>query len=146
MVNSKDIPKYLKENAKFCNWKYETRDGRLTKVPYNPHTNNKASVNNANTFTDFNSVVNGLDIYDGIGIRVDGKIIAIDLDHCIEDGNLCSWSEEIVSHFHNSALQYYHAIPPSTSPPTSRWRNSIRISSAASWRPGGHSGGVSIPL
>ena len=63
MVNSKDIPKYLKENAKFCNWKYETRDGRLTKVPYNPHTNNKASVNNANTFTDFNSVVNGLDIY-----------------------------------------------------------------------------------
>lgn len=90
MVNSKDIPKYLKENAKFCNWKYETRDGRLTKVPYNPHTNNKASVNNANTFTDFNSVVNGLDIYDGIGIRVDGKIIAIDLDHCIEDRNLCS--------------------------------------------------------
>lgn len=78
MVNSKDIPKYLKENAKFCNWKYETRDGRLTKVPYNPHTNNKASVNNANTFTDFNSVVNGLDIYDGIGIRVDGKIIAIE--------------------------------------------------------------------
>lgn len=105
MVNSKDIPKYLKENAKFCNWKYETRDGRLTKVPYNPHTNNKASVNNANTFTDFNSVVNGLDIYDGIGIRVDGKIIAIDLDHCIEDGNLCSWSEEIVSHFPNTYIE-----------------------------------------
>lgn len=105
MVNSKDIQKYLKENAKFCNWKYETRDGRLTKVPYNPHTNNKASVNNANTFTDFNSVVNGLDIYDGIGIRVDGKIIAIDLDHCIEDGNLCSWSEEIVSHFPNTYIE-----------------------------------------
>ena len=105
MVNSKDIPKYLKENAKFCNWKYETRDGRLTKVPYNPHTNNKASVNNANTFTDFNSVVNGLDIYDGIGIRVDGKIIAIDLDHCIEDGNLCSWSKEIVSHFPNTYIE-----------------------------------------
>ena len=105
MVNSKDIPKYLKENAMFCNWKYETRDGRLTKVPYNPHTNNKASVNNTNTFTDFNSVVNGLDIYDGIGIRVDGKIIAIDLDHCIEDGNLCSWSEEIVSHFPNTYIE-----------------------------------------
>lgn len=105
MVNLKDIPKYLKENAKFCNWKYETRNGRLTKVPYNPPTNNKASVNNANTFTDFNSIVNGLDIYDGIGIRVDGKIIAIDLDHCIEDGNLCSWSEEIVSHFPNTYIE-----------------------------------------
>lgn len=69
MVNSKDIPKYLKENAKFCNWKYETRDGRLTKIPYNPHTNNKTSVNNANTFTDFNSVVNGLDINDKYYIK-----------------------------------------------------------------------------
>jgi hypothetical protein len=71
MVNSKDIPKYLKENAKFCNWKYETHDGKLTKVPYNPHTNNKASVNNLNTFTDFNSVINALDNYDGIGIRTE---------------------------------------------------------------------------
>lgn len=105
MVNSKDIPEYLKENAHFCNWKYETRDGRLTKVPYNPHTSNKASVNNANTFTDFNSVVNALDIYDGIGIRVAGKIIAIDLDHCIENGKLCSWSEEIVSHFSNTYIE-----------------------------------------
>ena len=102
MVNSKDIPKYLKENAKFCNWKYETHVERLTKVPYNPHTNNKSSVNNANTFTDFNSVINALDNYDGIGIRVDGKIIAIDLDHCIENEKLCSWSEEIVSHFQDT--------------------------------------------
>lgn len=105
MVNSKEIPKYLKENAKFCNWKYETRDGRLTKVPYNPHSNNKASVNNSNTFTNFDSVINVLDNYDGIGIRVDGKIIAIDLDHCIDDGNLCSWSEEIVSHFSNTYIE-----------------------------------------
>ena len=105
MVNSKDITKYLKENAKFCNWKYETHDGRLTKVPYNPHTNNKASVNNANTFTDFNSVINALDNYDGIGIRVDGKIIAIDLDHCIENEKLCSWSEEIVSHFQDTYIE-----------------------------------------
>lgn len=55
MVNSKNIPKYLKENCSFCNWKYETRDGKLTKIPYNPHTKTKASVNKLNSFTDSNS-------------------------------------------------------------------------------------------
>lgn len=105
MVNSKNIPKYLKENAKFCNWKYETRDGNLTKVPYNPHTMNKASVNNLNTFTDFSSVINALNNFDGIGIRVDGKIIAIDLDHCIEEGKICSWAEEIISHFQDTYIE-----------------------------------------
>ena len=105
MVNSKNIPKYLKENAKFCNWKYETRNSNLSKVPYNPHTMNKASVNNLNTFTDFSSVINALDYYDGIGIRVDGKIIAIDLDHCIEEGKICSWAEEIISHFSNTYVE-----------------------------------------
>ena len=96
---------YLKENAKFCNWKYETRNSNLSKVPYNPHTMNKASVNNLNTFTDFSSVINALDYYDGIGIRVDGKIIAIDLDHCIEEGKICSWAEEIISHFSNTYVE-----------------------------------------
>lgn len=38
------------------------------------------------TFADFNSAVAVLKDYDGIGIRVGGIIIAIDLDHCIEDG------------------------------------------------------------
>ena len=105
MLNSKNIPKYLKENANFCNWKYETRDGNLTKVPYNPHTMNKASVNNLNTFTDFSFVINALNNFDGIGIRVDGKIIAIDLDHCIEEGKICSWAEEIVSHFQDTYIE-----------------------------------------
>lgn len=105
MVNSKNIPKYLKENAKFCNWKYETRNSNLSKVPYNPHTMNKASVNNLNTFTDFSFVINALNNFDGIGIRVDGKIIAIDLDHCIEEGKICSWAEEIVSHFQDTYIE-----------------------------------------
>lgn len=32
-------------------------------------------------------------------------IIYILLDHCIEDGNLRSWSEEIVSHFPNTYIE-----------------------------------------
>ena len=110
MVNSKNIPKYLKENAKFCNWKYETRDGNLTKVPYNPHTMNKASVNNLNTFTDFSSVINALNNFDGIGIRVDGKIIAIDLDYCIEEGKYARGLKKLYLIFRIHILKSVRAV------------------------------------
>jgi putative DNA primase/helicase len=105
MVNSKNIPQYLKENASFCNWRYETRDGRLTKVPYNPKTGTRASVKDNNTFADYETAIEKVNNYDGIGIKVDGKIIAIDLDHCIENNNLCSWASDIVSHFDNTYIE-----------------------------------------
>lgn len=105
MVNSKNIPQYLKENASFCNWGYGNRDGNLTKVPYNPKTGSRASVNDNNTFTDFETVIEKVNNYDGIGIKVDGRIIAIDLDHCIENGKLCSWAEGIVSRFNNTYIE-----------------------------------------
>ena len=91
MVNLENIPSYLKDNAGFCNLKYETRNGKLTKVPYNPHSNTKASVNDTSTFSDFNLTVSRLDIYDGIWIKVDGK--------------LYSWSEEIIFHFKNTYIE-----------------------------------------
>lgn len=31
------LPKELKENAMFCLWKYEERDGNMTKVLYQIH-------------------------------------------------------------------------------------------------------------
>lgn len=105
MVNSKKIPKYLKENASFCNWRYERRDGNLTKVPYNPRTGARASVKDTTTFSDYETAIEKVDNYDGIGIKVDGKIIAIDLDHCIENNNLCSWASDIVSHFNNTYIE-----------------------------------------
>ena len=73
MVKAENIPPYLKANAKWCNWRYENRDSGITKVPYNPMTNAHASVKIPSTFTNFDSVINALNSYDGIGIRVDGK-------------------------------------------------------------------------
>ena len=82
MVNPENIPAYLKKYRGWCGWKYEERKHRLTKVPYNPLTGTHASVNQPDTFTDFNSAMKVADSYDGIGIRVGAEIIAIDLDHC----------------------------------------------------------------
>ncbi len=57
------------------------------------------------TFADFNSAVSAMKNYDGIGIRVSGEIIAIDLDHCIENGKLLPWASDIVSHFRNTYIE-----------------------------------------
>jgi len=82
-MNVENIPTYLKTHASWCNFRYEERKGNMTKVPYNPATGYKAYVNKPETFTDFETAVSALKDYDGLGIRVDGIIIAIDLDHCI---------------------------------------------------------------
>ena len=37
-VNFVNIPQELKNNASFCVWKMEKRQGKPTKVPYNPKT------------------------------------------------------------------------------------------------------------
>lgn len=104
-MNLEKIPSYLKEHASWCNFRYENRKGNKTKVPYNPVTGYKAFVNKPETFADFDTAVSALKDYDGLGIRVDGVIIAIDLDHCIENGKLTTQAADIVSHFRNTYIE-----------------------------------------
>lgn len=103
-VQSEKIPQYLRENGRFCNWKYEDRDGGKTKVPYTPGTNRKASVSNPSTFTAFSTAASATG-YDGIGIRVCGKIVGIDLDHCIEEGDVLPWAQDIVDYFRATYIE-----------------------------------------
>lgn len=104
MIRVENIPLYLKVNAKWCNQRYENRDFGMMKVPYNPRTNNHASMKISSTFTNFDSVINALNSYNGIGIRVDGKLIAIALDHCVENGSSV-FLGDIVSYFGNTYIQ-----------------------------------------
>ena len=61
------LPEQLKKDGRFCLWKYEERNGRMTKVPY--QTNGKrASSADKNTFSDFRLAVSAMDGYDGIGM------------------------------------------------------------------------------
>ncbi|MDO4649547.1 MAG: phage/plasmid primase, P4 family [Eubacteriales bacterium] len=106
MVKPENIPTYLKEHGSWCNWKFEERKKGRTKVPYNPKTGSRASVKNPDTFADFDSAMKVVKDYDGVGIRVDGKIIAIDLDHCREGKKMKVWAADIVSHFRNTYIEY----------------------------------------
>lgn len=97
-IRTESVPQFLKENGRFCNWKYEQRGGRQTKVPYIPGTTRRASVDDLSAFTDFEAAASATG-YDGIGICVCGRIVGIDLDHCIEDGKPLPWAKEIVDRF-----------------------------------------------
>ena len=56
-VNFVNIPQELKSNASFCLWKYEKRNGRPTKVPYNPRNGQPAKTNDSSTFSDFSTAM-----------------------------------------------------------------------------------------
>lgn len=109
-VQLEKIPQFLKDTDQFCNWKYELRDGNQTKAPYMPGTTRRASVNDPSTFTAFDTAASATG-YDGIGIRVSGRIVGIDLDHCIEEGNLLPWAQTIVDNF---SATYIEVSPSGT--------------------------------
>lgn len=98
------IPQYLKEHGQFCNWKYELRNGSKTKVPYTSGTMRKASVSAPAAFTTFETAESATG-YDGIGIRVHGRIVGIDLDHCIEEDSLHPWAQTIVDRFNATYIE-----------------------------------------
>ena len=83
------LPDKLIKDALWCVWKYEDRDGKRTKVPYNPRTGGRAQSNNPATFSDFKTAVAafGRCQYDGMGIGVGGLVgQSLGLDH--DDGVL----------------------------------------------------------
>lgn len=99
-----NLPKELKENALFCLWKYEMRNGRKTKVPY--QTNGKrADSSNKACFSDFDTVANLTQSYDGIGMGMFQPFVAVDIDHCVDGAKLSDMATDIVETL-NSYTEY----------------------------------------
>ena len=102
-----DIPEELKEKEIFGAWRFEdTKDKKNSKVPYSLVTGNKARVNVPLDFTSFDKAVEKLSTNDGLAIRIDEDMIAIDLDHCVKNGEISDWAMEILEHFPNSYIEY----------------------------------------
>lgn len=96
-----NLPKALQENAKFCLWMYEEREGQTkpSKVPYQT-SGRRGQSNNEKTFTDYTAALEVVNRYDGLGIGIFKGFSAIDIDHCInEDGTLSDLSKAIVDLF-----------------------------------------------
>lgn len=83
-VIAENIPYELKQIPQWVCWKYEYRNGKWTKPPYQP-TKRKASIKDKDTWCPFDRVLTAYEKgdFDGIGIVLteDMGIVGIDLDH-----------------------------------------------------------------
>lgn len=103
-VQFEKIPPFLKSYDQFCNWRYELRKGEQKKVPYTPGTARRANVSNPAALAAFDAATSATG-FDGVGIRVSGRLVGIDLDHCFENGNLLPWAQPIVDRFEDTYIE-----------------------------------------
>ena len=107
MSNFNAIPQSLRDIGLFCCWVLETKNGRKTKVPYDPLTGQRAQTNNPNTFTDFTTALNEASHYSGLGFLITNDLFVIDCDNCKNpDGSLTQPSAEIVSVFKGCYMEW----------------------------------------
>lgn len=116
-MNFESLPEIVKNgSARLCVWRYETRDGKQTKVPYSPrdlYAMNRASSNNPETFADWQATREYFNAYqfDGIGIGLFGNLAGIDIDHCIDEhGEISALARHIVA-----TMDSYTEVSPSGS-------------------------------
>jgi putative DNA primase/helicase len=84
-----NIPRRLATGKRFVLWRWELREGKWTKPPYQPN-GQLASVDDPYTWSTF---AVALDAYasgkfDGIGRTAEDGIVGVDQDHCVENGNI----------------------------------------------------------
>ena len=97
-----NIPQRFARRPQWVNWRYEERDGDLTKVPYTPGTERKASSTDLMTWRTFEEAVAAYETgrYDGIGFMFCSAdpFVGIDLDKCRdpETGVIEEWAKEII--------------------------------------------------
>lgn len=112
VMDIEKIPRELKDHPQWVVWKYETRDGKKTKPPYDPQTGKRASHSDPSTWGMFNDALKGLDKgFDGIGFVFTEKdpFCGIDLDDCRStSGEIATWALKIIKDFDS-----YTEISPS---------------------------------
>jgi AAA domain len=101
--------------ARFVCWRWETRDGRRTKPPINPHTGGYADTTNPGTWADLGTAMAAVERYklDGVGFVLAAErdgIVGTDLDGCRDPaaGKLATWSQKILA-----GLRTYTEVSPS---------------------------------
>ena len=108
-----DVPDELKVHSNFVLWRYELRDGELTKVPLTVG-NYQASHSNSETWTTFDKATNYAKANRrGIGFvfSEDDPYAGIDLDNCRNPrtGRIQPWAQKIID-----GMNSYTEVSPSS--------------------------------
>ncbi len=99
------LPDSLTKEGLFCCWRYEERNGRRTKVPYQPDTGQGAKSNDPRSFVSYETAMQASG-YDGIGIGIFNGICAIDLDGCVTDSGYYSETAAEIVHLMHSYTEF----------------------------------------
>ena len=110
-VNVESIPMDLRDVARWLVWRYETRRGKPTKVPYHPVRKRPMNVTDTKACAPFETALEALPEFDGLGFALGDGFAGIDLDDCFaEDGGPCQWARYILDDFAGT----YAEVSPSS--------------------------------
>lgn len=110
------IPAELRALPQWVAWRYETREGKRTKMPIDPRNGARAKANDPATWTNFRAAVAAAEQhgYDGIGYEPTAAdpFVLFDLDHCRDaaTGTIQAAAQTIVDDF----ATYTEASPSGT--------------------------------
>ncbi|WP_241954526.1 phage/plasmid primase, P4 family [Staphylococcus agnetis] len=108
------FPKELTKLNNWCVWKYQKRNGKLTKVPFNAETGEFAKSNDPNTWCNYETAINFTGA-DGVGFFFEPPYLGIDIDNVEDDIHRYRQGDKldnIVSEF-TEAFKTYTEVSPS---------------------------------
>lgn len=109
-----NIPDELKQLNNWCVWKFQERNGKRTKIPFNAETGEFAKSNDPSTWSSYETAINAENV-DGVGFFFEPPYLGIDIDdiddalHRYFQGDKI---DNIVAEF-NEAFKSYTEISPS---------------------------------
>ncbi|MCH4447332.1 phage/plasmid primase, P4 family [Staphylococcus haemolyticus] len=109
-----NIPDELKQLDNWCVWKFENRNGKRTKIPFNAATGEFAKSNDKSTWSSYETAVNAEGV-DGIGFFFEPPYLGVDIDDIDDDLHRFKQGDKldnIVSEF-NEAFKSYTEVSPS---------------------------------
>lgn len=98
------IPSALYDLPQWIVWRLVMRDGKPTKIPFDPRTGHCARTSEPSTWASLSiaerAMVRGR--YDGLGFvfAAGGSLFGLDLDGCLSaDGEVAGWADQIIERF-----------------------------------------------
>lgn len=86
------IPQELRSKNNFVCWRYEERNGKKTKLPYDVRTGYMAKSNDSSTWSGFDEAVEAAsdpaNNYDGIGFQLEEPFVGFDFDGVAHNGKV----------------------------------------------------------
>jgi len=100
----------LSKEERWVNWKLEERKGKNTKIPYDAKTGNMASSGDPKTWSTYDEVKS---ISKNVGIVFTHRkdILGIDIDHCLENGEIVHEDKEKIERLIIEADTYTEISP-----------------------------------